>query len=67
MPLALTDDQIRAVMAAAAPLDPDKRLVLLQRLAGTLHSVRHPTDRDVKHGLQVALRGLQQQGHGSAA
>ena len=49
----------------AGPLDPDRRHSLLA--AGYLQSVRHQTDHDVRHGLQVALRGLRQGEHGDAA
>ena len=57
---ALTDDQLRQLMQAAAALDPAKRLVLAERLAGQLRLVRHPSDADVKNALTRALHGLQQ-------
>ena len=47
-------------MQAAAALDPAKRLVLAERLAGQLRLVRHPSDADVKNVLTRALHGLQQ-------
>ena len=47
-------------MAAAEPLDPAKRLVLAERLAGYLRVIRgHPSDRDLKAALAAAMRGLQ--------
>ncbi len=67
MPLALTDTQIQAVMQAAKPLDPAKRLVLMERLAGQLRlGGRHLTDADVNSALQRALHGLHQRGHDAA-
>ena len=60
---ALTDDQLRQLMQAAAALDPAKRLVLAERLAGQLRLVRHPSDADVKNALTRALHGLQQGQH----
>jgi len=35
-PVALSDAQLRMVMVAARPLEPEKRSLLLQRIAGKL-------------------------------
>jgi hypothetical protein len=58
MPLALTDNQLRIVMAAAASLPLDKRAVFLERIAATLAQIRRPTNRDVEGAARAALRGL---------
>ena len=34
MPISLADHQLALVMAAAGPLDPDKRIVLMERIVG---------------------------------
>jgi hypothetical protein len=60
MPLALRDNQLRTVMAAAASLPPEKRSVFLQRVAAQLGRIRRPGDEDVEHAARVALRGLMQ-------
>jgi hypothetical protein len=36
MPLALSDRQLQLVIAAAQPLSPDKRVLLLERVAAQL-------------------------------
>ena len=59
-PFALSDAQLGLVMAAARPLSAEKRAVLLERVAGHLRLVRHPSDADVKRALEVALTGLLQ-------
>jgi hypothetical protein len=52
--------QLRVVMTAAQPLTPDKRAVLLQRVAGQLGSLgsRRVGDADVERAVMVSLRGL---------
>jgi len=47
-PFSLSDDQMRAILIAAQPLDPSKRCTLLERVAGHLRriGVRHPTDAE---------------------
>jgi hypothetical protein len=60
LPLALTDSQMRMVLAAAAQLDdPAKRHTLLQRLAGHLQRAGGQlTDGDLDRALAASLRGL---------
>jgi len=57
MPLALSDSQLAAVMAAAASLPLEKRSVFLERIAAQLACVRRPGDADVERAAQMALRG----------
>jgi hypothetical protein len=68
MPLALSDHQLELVMAAAGPLSPEKRIVLMERIVAALHVragvFRKPTDADIERATRAALRGLVQ---GSAA
>jgi hypothetical protein len=68
-PFSLSDSQLQAVMHAAAPLDPSKRLLLVERTAAALRingSVK-PTDADLDRALGRALQGLRQGERGSAA
>jgi hypothetical protein len=62
-PISLTDDQLQAVMTAAASLPPEKRTPFLERVAGTLSrpdakNYRHPTDSDVQGAVTAALASL---------
>jgi hypothetical protein len=61
-PFALTDNQMHAVMLAAAPLDPSKRVTLMERVAASLRvaGIHRPSDHDVERAVQAALRGLRQ-------
>jgi hypothetical protein len=61
-PFSLSDDQMRAILVAAQPLDPSKRCTLLERTAAQLRriGVRRPTDDDVEHAIRFAMRGLLQ-------
>jgi hypothetical protein len=65
MPLALSDRQLELVMTAAGPLAPDKRVVLMQRIAAALHVrigvFRKPTDDELEGATRAALRGLVQE------
>ena len=65
-PLPLSDTQLHRLLAAASPLDPGKRVVLMERLAGSLRRVRNPGDRDLDRAIRQALHGLLQ-GHPDAA
>ncbi len=63
--IALTDAQLEIVMAAAAPLAPEKRAILLERVAAhlNLHGRRGRRDRrygdvDVELAVRAALQGL---------
>jgi hypothetical protein len=58
--IALSDDQLASVMRACAPLDPSKRAVALERVAGELRRTagRYCSDSDVDHALKIALVGL---------
>ena len=64
MPLSLTDHRLAPVMAAAGPLDPDKRIVLMERIVASLkrQGLRRPTDAEIEwHRLKcsrTAARGL---------
>jgi hypothetical protein len=67
MPIALSDAQLRLVQTAAGPLSPDKRSVLLERVAAQLGQLgyRRVRDSDVERAVMVSLRGLLQ--HAPAA
>src|SRR5258706_12793758 len=67
MVLALSDAQLRLVQMAAGPLPPDKRSVLLERVAAQLGQLgyRRVKDGDVERAVMVSLRGLLQ--HAPAA
>jgi hypothetical protein len=57
----LTDSQLQLVMAAAQPLDPAKRVLLLERVAAQLRFTvggTRPTDTDVAKALERCIRGL---------
>jgi hypothetical protein len=64
----LTDEQMRAIMMMAAPLELTKRDIFLQRLAARLKLERmrggRPSNVQVQAAAQDALAGLL---HGSAA
>jgi hypothetical protein len=63
MPVGLTDSELKLVMAAARGVDPEKRDVLLRRLAAELE---HRT-RDVRRAIHTAMRGLHQGAEGDDA
>jgi hypothetical protein len=63
--ISLSDRQLKSVMATARRLPPEKRRLLLERLAASLQLRGRYTDDDVVAATQVALRGLVQ--HESAA
>ena len=59
--IALSDSQLKAVMTALAPLEPDKRTVALERIAAQLQrGPRRLADQDITQAIAVALRGLLQ-------
>jgi len=60
-PFSLSDDQMRAILIAAQPLDPSKRCTLLERVAGHLWriGVRHPTDADSERAEMQRLNRMQ--------
>jgi hypothetical protein len=60
--IALTDSQLAAIMTAAAPLSPEKRVVLLERIASHLHrrAGRRFDDADVETAVRSSLQGLAQ-------
>jgi hypothetical protein len=64
----LSDSQLEQLMAAAKPLDPDKRTLLLERVAARLrcNGTIQPTDRDVEAALAASLRGLRHGQHDAA-
>jgi hypothetical protein len=64
--IALTDHQLDMVMTAATPLPPEKRTILLERVAPHLQlrgrrAGRGFGDVDVGLAVSVALRGLVQE------
>ena len=60
MPLALTDFQLKTVMAAAAGIQPDRRGIFLERVGAMLNVRRRFDDRDVMEISKLAVRGLVQ-------
>jgi len=58
MPLSLTDHRLELVMAAAGPLEPDKRVVLMERLVALLRmqGVRRLVDADIALALSRLVR-----------
>lgn len=63
--IALTDKQLTTVMTAAAALSPEKRTLLLERVAAHLQlhgrrGGRDFSDVDVELALHAALQGLVQ-------
>jgi hypothetical protein len=60
MPLALSDNQLAIVVAAAQPLEPAKRALLLERLAALRFTTggARPNDADVAKVLDQCIRGL---------
>ena len=62
MPLSLTDHRLAPVMAAAGPLDPDKRIVLMERIVASLkrQGLHRPTDAEIECALRESMRGLVQ-------
>jgi hypothetical protein len=59
MPLPLTDRQMNLVMTAAGRVDPDKRSVLLERVAAHLrYRSSRVTDDSLAAALQQALTSL---------
>ena len=58
-PLSLTDDQVRALMLAAGPLDLEKRTTFLERVAGRLRLIgNHPSDQELSAAIEATLRSL---------
>ena len=58
-PLALSDEQLSILMRAAAPLDLEKRVVFLERIAGRLRLIGvHPSDAELSAAIETALRSL---------
>jgi hypothetical protein len=66
MPLALSDHQLQLVMTAAGPLDPDKRIVLMERIVAALPMragvFRKPTDLDIERATHGLVQGSAAQG-----
>jgi hypothetical protein len=58
--ISLNDRQLKSVMEAAARLPPEKRFLLLERLAASLQLRGRYTDDDVVAATRAALRGLHQ-------
>jgi len=61
--LTLTDKQLKLVMTAAQPLDPDKRALLLERVAAQLQFAvggARPRDDDIEAACRRSLEGLLQ-------
>jgi hypothetical protein len=57
--LALSDSQLQIVMAAAGGLSPEKRSVLLERIAARLRLYgANAVDADFERVVQSALSGL---------
>jgi hypothetical protein len=63
MALALSDEQLKLVTAAAQPLPGEKRDVFMWRVLGylELHAARPPSNEDVGIAVQLAVQGLVQQ------
>lgn len=59
-PLRLTDGQMATVINAARPLPPDKRSVLLERIAGNLQQLGYlrVSESDLECAVRLALQGL---------
>jgi hypothetical protein len=59
-PLALNDHQLALVMAAAQPLEIEKRATFMERVAGQLRirGAGRPTDDELDQAIKQALRGL---------
>jgi hypothetical protein len=62
MPFALTDHQLQLVLAACQPLAPEKRIVLMERIAAALRiqGIRRPANVDIERPLSKGLHGLMQ-------
>ena len=59
--LALSDNQLTAVMTAAGSLPVEKRLAFLERVAGRMQlRGAHFTDKDLDDAVRRALTGLKQ-------
>ena len=56
-PLSLSDAELTAIMAAAAALDPDQRVALLERVAAMCRD-----GGDVTAVVKAVLAGLQERG-----
>jgi hypothetical protein len=57
--LALTDSQLGLIMTAPGGLSPEKRALLLERVAARLRlRGTNPTDAELGHAVQLALTGL---------
>ena len=61
--IALTDHQLALVMTAASGLPPDKRSVLLERVAARLTLQGRFNDAGVEAAVRAALQGLVQNQH----
>jgi hypothetical protein len=63
MPISLSDRQLALIMTAAGPLEPDKRIVLMERIGALLRiqGVRRPGDSDIALALSQCLRGMVQE------
>jgi hypothetical protein len=59
-PLSLSDRQLGMVMTAAAGLSPEKRAVLLQRLAAHLKLQPAYDDDGIDDAIKRAMQGLMQ-------
>jgi hypothetical protein len=57
-PVALSDDALRMVMLAARPVEPEKRSLLLERIAARLDLNGAFTDNDVEASIGSGLAGL---------
>ena len=55
-PIALTDDQLSALFAAAQPLARDRRDGFLVAVAEILGAIRDPGDGDVNRAIRKAQR-----------
>jgi hypothetical protein len=60
MVVSLSDAHLVLVMTAAKPLPPDKRSVLLERVAANLDQLgyRRVVDADVERAIAASLAGL---------
>ena len=56
--IALTDFQLKTLMAAAAGIAPERRQMFLERVAAMLNVRRRFDDRDVAEISKLALCGL---------
>jgi hypothetical protein len=59
--LALSDQQLAAVMIAAGPVPPEKRGLFLERIAARLRLLRRFDDAELDQAVALALCGLIQE------